>query len=358
MKKSLLLFAISIAFCVPSLAQSALYPLPASWSFRAVASFSQPRFLYVTPEEHATLEPEAGDIVILATSPNPVFQRWASDAWVTIGGSGGSSVATTGEIVYSDDSEPTGDYLIWLNTLTRRVMMRRYPKPDPTGIIPTFESGQASVTSGGITFTATYSESVFLPNTSNPGSAFDSDWNSDHFSFVYPYGSQYYASEAAYLAIDTGTSTTSVEGISVLWDMMFYAPGWKCQYSTDNSTWLTAVDVTGYVPEVPLERKYYVIPVQGGVTARYWRISCVETTSGQQSQAFLYDFQLYSTLENEKNYDFADVFPPASITVDNITVQSLTATPTIPATGTLWMDGNMTPPKMKAWDGTSWNALW
>lgn len=36
-----------------------------------------------------------------------------------------------------------------------------------------------------------------------------------------------------------------------------------------------------------------------------------------------------------------------------------TATPTgTIATGTLWMDGNITPPKLKCFDGSTWQGLW
>lgn len=43
--KKIFIIAIFSAFSVVSFAQSTLYPLPASWSFRAVASFSQPRIV-------------------------------------------------------------------------------------------------------------------------------------------------------------------------------------------------------------------------------------------------------------------------------------------------------------------------
>lgn len=48
MKK--LFITILMLSAVASFAQSALYPLPASWSFRAVASFSQPRIVATTTE--------------------------------------------------------------------------------------------------------------------------------------------------------------------------------------------------------------------------------------------------------------------------------------------------------------------
>lgn len=36
-----------------------------------------------------------------------------------------------------------------------------------------------------------------------------------------------------------------------------------------------------------------------------------------------------------------------------------TATPTgTISTGTLWMDGNITPPKLKCFDGSTWQSLW
>ena len=48
MKK--LFITILMLSAVASFAQSTLYPLPASWSFRAVASFSQPRIVATTTE--------------------------------------------------------------------------------------------------------------------------------------------------------------------------------------------------------------------------------------------------------------------------------------------------------------------
>lgn len=55
---------------------------------------------------------------------------------------------------------------------------------------------------------------------------------------------------------------------------------------------------------------------------------------------------------------FSPFYPPASFSVDTPTILPTTATPTIPATGTLWMDGNLVPPKMKAFDGSAWHELW
>ena len=45
-----LLITLLMLSAVASFAQSTLYPLPASWSFRAVASFSQPRIVATTTE--------------------------------------------------------------------------------------------------------------------------------------------------------------------------------------------------------------------------------------------------------------------------------------------------------------------
>lgn len=48
--KKLFLLIVLAALSSCAFAQSALYPLPASWSFRAVASFSQPRIVATTTE--------------------------------------------------------------------------------------------------------------------------------------------------------------------------------------------------------------------------------------------------------------------------------------------------------------------
>lgn len=34
------------------------------------------------------------------------------------------------------------------------------------------------------------------------------------------------------------------------------------------------------------------------------------------------------------------------------------ATPTVPGIGTIWMDGNLSPPKLKCFDGSNWHDLW
>lgn len=93
MKKIFAAIILSIAFCVPSFAQSALYPLPASWSFRAVASFSQPRIAATGTLPAGSLA-NNGDLVFLTATDSATLYRYASPSWIFVGGIVPPSTAT------------------------------------------------------------------------------------------------------------------------------------------------------------------------------------------------------------------------------------------------------------------------
>ena len=101
-----LLITLLMLSAVSSFAQSTLYPLPASWSFRAVASFSQPRIVATTT---ATPIASAGnnDIVFFKVGSDTFMLRantTGTPSWEYVP----SPVATFPRIIPSVAS-PTGD---------------------------------------------------------------------------------------------------------------------------------------------------------------------------------------------------------------------------------------------------------
>lgn len=211
--KKVVALVLSMLVCAAIHAQSALYPFPASWSYEAVASYSQPRISFASSLPSVSLA-SAGDLIFIIEDGSPILYRSDGAEWQAVAGGG--------------DASGTASPPAWMTTAT---------------------------------------EAYSVP--------------------------QYVASEDA---------------------------------------WISR----------PLIGFGYSDPLAATCPAY------IDTTTG----AF---FVLAAS--TTASFTWVQVTVPASITVTTPTVRESLATPTSPATGTLWMDGNVSPKRLKFWNGTAWTAL-
>jgi hypothetical protein len=390
--KKIFLF-VFIAISIASYGQTTIYPLPASYSYRSVASFSQPRIIEVGQLPSTSIA-SPGDMVILATGTTRTLYRYATPSWLIVGGEGGLATDTSlVNILFSSPSSRTSSPTFWVDLASNSLKLKyEYVSgTSPVGISEfplSTQDYQPYPTGHAIQSTGT-ARIVGYP--SNGTSGFESwrafDQNSSTYWKTAPSGdpnaskiefwsggyNSYIATSCPYF------SYTRFAYFSAEFEPGFATPTY-ISLSRYGTSWSDEVVVASSSLNGVVGGVRYFFPISQALASGPWlymsaRFHHAGTTASDAIA--VREIGIWEAVTSDITTTYIDTPVPAaseiSVGVVSTSSQTLsglkafasgtamlpsTATPTTPATGTLWMDGNLTPPKMKCFDGTAWNALW
>ena len=381
MRKSI--FALMLASIIaPALAQSALAPFPPFWSFQDVASWSLPRVKLV-PALPDVSDARAGDLVLLTNEPTPLLYRNSGSGWSLVGSNGSESAGS-------------GEFFRFMNVATNPYSVPVIGRAGSWTAAPFAKVGTfgASLSDSPLYFSPTTGEvgaviasaSRFpvtrLANGYLPSSAyvenFDAMFDGNYSTFAthwydpaggalgYPSVYANWTIGSDFMRVEVGSFTAVAFMLNN--DQSIIPASISVRYydGTVHNLWSTNGAAAGlgrwvvsatFTPSV--WGQYITFQPNSTVATNPWGY--------RWRRVEIAELRFLDAAATEPGVIFGPDSCPqvvplltpdtSSTTFDALTIRGQTATPTGRVPGTMWLDINLSPPRLKVWSGTAWTSL-